>query len=320
MPNPDYCCCGAFPLRRCYFLVSVLLFQCHLPWRVFVTASPSPSPTTRSSTIYIPIPDDSTSHNDTARIIHHLCDDGNDDGDCDGDFPRGAYAVNVTPKSSSLRVVIPDAGPLVRVTSQAALRRCDVAVNGGPFHADGTSVGVLILNGTVIHDETNGTESLVGIGRTKRSDHKDDDDDDDDDDENSTRIRPYPPYGSWVLGAPPSPVHTIDFDFFVTGFGWLVRDGANVVPSSHGDDTTGAERAPRTAVGVTAAGHLVFVVTDGCERWYVFVLFLGTGESLLCRRWYRYVPDWESSKATFSLTHSHSLSLSLSYHDSPVFR
>mmetsp|Transcript_17654 Transcript_17654/g.33483 ORF Transcript_17654/g.33483 Transcript_17654/m.33483 type:complete len:335 (+) Transcript_17654:103-1107(+) len=198
-----------------------------------------------SSTIYIPIPANDGAANSSTIIIQRYTTG----------FPRGAHAVHATGQQQ-LRVVIPppDMAGLARVTTQAAQSRCQVAVNGGPFHADGTSVGVLIINGTVVtqqQQESTNTESLVGVGRTQGN-------------TNTSKA------SSWVLGAPPPSFD--DLDFFVTGFGWLVRDGTNVAPreEDEDEDTTGAVRAPRTAVGVTAAGHLVFVVADGCERcWHI---------------------------------------------------
>jgi hypothetical protein len=58
---------------------------------------------------------------------------------------------------------------------------------------------------------------------------------------------------------------------FVTGFGWLVYQGRNVVVEPDDEKRTGAARAPRTAVGVTGSGRLVVVVADGCEKWYAYL-------------------------------------------------
>ena len=56
---------------------------------------------------------------------------------------------------------------------------------------------------------------------------------------------------------------------FVTGFDWLVYEGASVARMNN---TPGVRRAPRTAAGVDAEGRLLLVVVDGCEWWYVNVI------------------------------------------------
>ena len=185
-------------------------------------------------TIYVPIPDDDTTKNVTPTIDHYR-----------KGFPRDAYAATTT--ASALRVLTPPHNKgLHKVTTQAAAHGCAAAVNGGPFHADGSPVGVAVVDGIVLQNVTH-RGSLVGVGRTQAANNHNQ---------------------SWVFGAPPP--RLADLDFFVTGFGWLVRDGVNVASV----DDTGATRAPRTAVGVTTSGHLVFVVADGCERWYVCVWFV----------------------------------------------
>ena len=52
---------------------------------------------------------------------------------------------------------------------------------------------------------------------------------------------------------------------FCTGFGWLVYDGNNVANNNH--NPTGADRAPRTAIGIDHNSNLMLVVVDGCEKW-----------------------------------------------------
>jgi Phosphodiester glycosidase len=57
---------------------------------------------------------------------------------------------------------------------------------------------------------------------------------------------------------------------FVTGFQWLVYEGKSLADnSSSHHNPTGADRAPRTAVGLDGESNLLLLSVDGCERWYV---------------------------------------------------
>ena len=109
---------------------------------------------------------------------------------------------------------------------------CQIAVNGGPFQADGTPVGLVVAQGHILRQV--GSPTDVGFGS------------------NGTHYH---------IGSITDAVHLQDY---VTGFDWLVRDARNVVV----EDKTGAHRAARTAMGVTTDGQLVLAVTNGCERWY----------------------------------------------------
>ncbi|GAX11590.1 hypothetical protein FisN_1Lh047 [Fistulifera solaris] len=112
---------------------------------------------------------------------------------------------------------------------------CTWASNAGPYHADGSSVGLVVSHGGIRHESYGG----VGFGLTNDNTH-------------------------WVIGTP----NRSDVPYlseFVTGFDWLVRDSAMV----NSTDTTGAVVAARTAIGVDDEGRLLLMVIDGCEKWYV---------------------------------------------------
>lgn len=189
-------------------------------------------------------------------------------------FPRGAHWLRVATTTTSpqpfhtttrppIRLVVPPTGSLATTAVQARTHHCGAAVNGGPFHADGSSVGVLVVNGSLVKDDTLGP-SIVGFGvtrprrrHTRRGNRRHDVLGDD----NNTKANHL---SSWVLGTPPSQAVLADLEWFVTGFDWLVREGVNV--ASH--DATGARRAARTAVGIDGHdGSVVLLVADGCERW-----------------------------------------------------
>ena len=141
-------------------------------------------------------------------------------------YDRQIYFLSTTEKLS-LRV----SERLQKPSAQAP--DCLFASNAGPFNADGSCVGKVIVNHRVIHEG-----SGVGFGATS---------------------------DSWVLGSLTN--EHVDVDYFVTGFDWLVYQGQNVAP--YRNNTTGATRSARTAIGVDANGRLIIVVADGCEKWYV---------------------------------------------------
>ncbi len=124
---------------------------------------------------------------------------------------------------------------LQRTTKLSRQYNCTWAANAGPYHADGSSVGLVVSHGEIRHESYGG----VGFGLTKDSTH-------------------------WVLGTP-NRSDVFYLSDFVTGFDWLVRDGAMV----NSTDTTGAVLAARTAIGVDDEGRLLLMVIDGCEKWYV---------------------------------------------------
>jgi Phosphodiester glycosidase len=159
---------------------------------------------------------------------------------------------------------------LERTSSQAQRHNCTIAVNAGPFHKDGSCVGTVVVNGKrIIYNNNNnnsGSSSTspnnssssicsrssrnVGFGITAAGG----------------------PVRNWVLGSlaaasDNSDIARLGIVQFVTGFDWLVQDGVNVAIGRN--NTTGAERVPRTSIGVDNQGRLVILVTDGCELWYV---------------------------------------------------
>ena len=184
------------------------------------TTTNTSSSSTALSTVYIPI-GDLFRENVTITSL--------------SDFVRHAYSVDV---EATVKVLVPEAG-LEKASRQAQRAGCRAGINGGPFHADGSSLGVLVVNGKVQQRDEDNQASLVGFGR-----------------------QDLPHASFWTLGAPPEPLESLQF--YVTSFGWLVHNGVNVAPNS---DNTGAKRAPRTAVGVRPNNELVFVVADGCEKW-----------------------------------------------------
>ncbi|GAX12122.1 hypothetical protein FisN_1Hh047 [Fistulifera solaris] len=122
---------------------------------------------------------------------------------------------------------------LQRTTKLSRQNNCTWASNAGPYHADGSSVGLVVSQGEIRHESYGG----VGFGLT----------------EDNTQ---------WVIGTP----NRSDVPYlseFVTGFDWLVRDGAMV----NSTDTTGAVLAARTAIGVDDEGRLLLMIIDGCEKW-----------------------------------------------------
>ena len=153
------------------------------------------------------------------------------------DLPRKAYLVTT---SEPWNVVVPSPYPhLERTSVQAKKHDCRLATNGGPFQADGTCVGAAIVNGKVVADDFGGT----GFGVTKGPETK------------------------WVLGAVDSiqKAQELGVQHYVTGFDWLVENGQNVAKLYN--NTTGGEKAPRTAIGIDFEGRLLQMVADGCEHW-----------------------------------------------------
>jgi hypothetical protein len=120
---------------------------------------------------------------------------------------------------------------LQTTSHQARLHGCDiVATNGGPYNADGTSSGPLVMQGTLITTNNTSTD-FVGFGTTTSEE--------------------------WVLGTfddAQSTTTTTLWDF-VTGFGWLVYD--HQVVANNSDNPTGAYRAARTAIGLDDHGNLL---------------------------------------------------------------
>jgi Phosphodiester glycosidase len=164
-------------------------------------------------------------------------------------------------RSSRTKISKPIERSLLQRTSiQSANHNCTFAMNGGPFHLDGSSVGVLVKDGTTLSNDF-GPNIGFGIGTVpseQKSYHP-----------NTTCRHDVASYHSfWVIGRldHASQVVELGIQQFVTGFDWLVYNYSNIVP--YRNNTTGAYRASRSAVGVAANGTLFLIVTDGCEHWY----------------------------------------------------
>jgi exopolysaccharide biosynthesis protein len=129
----------------------------------------------------------------------------------------------------------------LEVTSrQSEKYNCVFAGNGGPFNADGSPSGALIIKGSPINntiEEVGASPSFVGFGTTQNDE--------------------------WIMGTF-SQVQDLSLWNFVTGFGWLVYEGLSI--ANNNVNPTGADRAARTAVGVDSKGFLFIVVADGCEH------------------------------------------------------
>jgi len=129
---------------------------------------------------------------------------------------------------NSLDVMIPST--LTKVSEQG----CNgLASNAGPFDRNGRPVGLTVKDGVVLFQG-----SGVGFGKTNSN--------------------------QWVIGEADEAAEK-DLDIFITGFDWLVYEGENVAMLHN--NTTGAERASRTAIGVDERGRLRIMVADGCEKW-----------------------------------------------------
>jgi hypothetical protein len=161
------------------------------------------------------------------------------------DLPRKGYlAVTNEPWSLVLpnRSAFDHSAPHLQPTSkQAKQHHCFLATNGGPYHTDGTCVGAVIVDGNIIEDRFDS----VGFGVTRQ------------------------PNQTWVIGQVKSSeqARALRLQHYVTGFDWLVYNGSAVAMERN--NTTGVDKAPRTAIGIDAEGRLMLLVADGCEKWYV---------------------------------------------------
>jgi len=170
--------------------------------------------------------------------------------------PQHERASYLLASTESFRVVVPPRDDdhhrkLERVSQQSTHNHCHFATNGGPFHADGTCAGAVIVNSTTIAFDFEG--SSVGFGITTNQHPSNNNNND---------------QQQWVIGNVQSEQYAIDelgLQYFVTGFDWLVYEGISVARQFN--NTTGAERAPRTAIGVTKDGILLILVADGCQLW-----------------------------------------------------
>lgn len=105
------------------------------------------------------------------------------------------------------------------------------ATNGGPFNADGSNSGPVVIQGRLMG--INAPTDFVGFGTSVD--------------------------GEYLFGN----YHDFDDDRiweFVTGFGWLVYNSTSVVGPNEDD-----KRAPRTIIGIDQDDNLISVVIDGCE-------------------------------------------------------
>ena len=142
-------------------------------------------------------------------------------------FAADSFGIRLAPKGSP--------NGLAKTSETANVDGCAYATNGGPFSFDsGACTGVVISNGTEI--ATNYSTEFNIFGLTNG--------------------------GDWILGSLNSSAEARSMGVreAVTGFYWLVYDGASVV------NTTGGEAAPRTAIGVTREGSLLLFQVDGCEK------------------------------------------------------
>lgn len=140
-------------------------------------------------------------------------------------------------------ILLPRNHSLARTSRQANKEGCLAAINGGPFNTDGSVTGAVVSDGKF--DPDSDFLNSVGFGITSS------------------------PRPKWVIGtiATRAEAHALHLYQFVSGFDWLVQEGINVAPLHN--DTTGAQRAPRTAIGVDNSGNLIMFVADGCEKWLV---------------------------------------------------
>eukprot|EP00934_Nitzschia_sp_Nitz4_P002931 Nitzschia sp. Nitz4//scaffold12_size214221//192697//193598//NITZ4_001535-RA/size214221-augustus-gene-0.38-mRNA-1//-1//CDS//3329535125//2921//frame0 len=149
-----------------------------------------------------------------------------------GRHPRRRGYVLTTDQAFSVN---PVSSQLTKTSVQSRTNGCDIAaVNGGPFHVDGSSCGAVVVNGQLVQ---NVTSNFVGFGSTTNKE--------------------------WILGRYQQ-LSTLEIDHFLTGFDWLIYQGKVVSNSSN--NPSGVLRAARTAVGITSTSMLLLMVTDGCEK------------------------------------------------------
>lgn len=127
---------------------------------------------------------------------------------------------------------------LERTSVQSRQHQCSYAINAGPYHADGTVVGSVAVQGQWIQRDTRNRGVGWGVARDNSSSY-------------------------YLVGHMDNTTTELSIDMFVTGFDWLVYQGHSVAVNN----TTGAKRAPRTAIGVDRWGRLLLLVVDGCEWW-----------------------------------------------------
>jgi exopolysaccharide biosynthesis protein len=135
-------------------------------------------------------------------------------------------------------------------SEQSRHHNCTYAMNGGPFQRDGSLCGVVVVeDGTMVASDFGST---VGFGIAKPS---------------PAKIGSISNASVWIMGRLQyaEVAKELNVRQFVSGFDWLVYNGRNI--AAYGNNTTGADRAARSALGVTKDGTLLLVVSDGCEHW-----------------------------------------------------
>lgn len=138
---------------------------------------------------------------------------------------------------------------LQRTSQQSQRHQCAYAMNGGPFQRDGSLCGVVVVeNGTLVASDFG---PMVGFGMAQSKSLK-----------NASADSSF-----WIMGRFESAEQMQEWNVqqFVTGFDWLVYDDYNI--AAYRNNTTGAARAARSALGVKRDGTLLLVVSDGCEHW-----------------------------------------------------
>ena len=135
-------------------------------------------------------------------------------------------------------------GKRVKTSVTARAHGCRLATNAAPFNMEtgACDCGVYISNGEILGSGGwKPSFSVTGDGR------------------------------QWVIGTLNASVAaSLNVSQSLTGFGWLVRDGANAIAA----DKPNMEIAPRTAIGISRAGELLLLEVDGCEpqrhcRWEI---------------------------------------------------
>lgn len=124
-------------------------------------------------------------------------------------------------------------GVLETVEIQAKINSCRYATNGGPFGmSDGSCVTPIIVNGTVMNNEPQGTFQCIGMFQN----------------------------GSWILGYVDPSLYP-QVRNMMCGFQFLVVDGEEY-------SFTDPEIAPRTVFGIDGNGALITLVAEGSEVEY----------------------------------------------------
>mmetsp|Transcript_16565 Transcript_16565/g.31390 ORF Transcript_16565/g.31390 Transcript_16565/m.31390 type:complete len:300 (+) Transcript_16565:108-1007(+) len=175
---------------------------------------------------------------------------------------RNAYLAIITgvSPSSYFNVAVKDSKCSLGKTSSFAHKLdCDYAVNAGPFESflHGGCIGLMISNGTMIHQSNNNSGSYSGIQ----------------DSSNDSEVSFGITFDNkWIMGNIESELlwkdgfkNLYNVKELVTGLhGWLVYNSTVAVMP---DDDFASHRAPRTAIGIDRHGQkLILLQVDGCEK------------------------------------------------------